>query len=259
MAIPNTTPTPNELYNGEMNKMSDTELRVVLIVTRATLGWVIDKTTGKRKEEDWISYYQLKKKTGRASAALAKAINNCVIRKWIEARDRQGNILDTKNKRIGKKVFYRLGTVFLDRIVTSSESEEVNGNIHPTSSESEISESEEQQKKYITKERIQLPTVIGKPNGFGHPDVNNLISFLKEKLELPMLDGSDKQNRKYCWIVMKKFGGADKVRLLIEAAARDKFWATKITSFQQLYYKGVQIISNTREGANNAAIDASQS
>ena len=47
MTIPNTTPTPNELYNGEMPKMTDTELRVVLVVTRATLGWEIDPETGR--------------------------------------------------------------------------------------------------------------------------------------------------------------------------------------------------------------------
>jgi len=116
MAIPNTTPTPNELYNGEMKKMTDTELRVVLIVTRATLGWEVDKETGMRKKEDWISYYQLKQKSGRGYTALSQAIDNCVKKGWIEARDKEGNILDKKEKRHGKKIFYRLGRVFLDKI-----------------------------------------------------------------------------------------------------------------------------------------------
>ncbi len=139
MAIPNTTPTPNELYNGEMKKMGDTELRIVLIVTRATLGWQVDKNTGMRKQEDWISYYQLKEKSGRGYTSIAKAIDNCIKSGWIEARDIDGNILDTKNKRIGKKIYYRLGRIFLDKIgETSSESEEDN----TTSSESEITESE---------------------------------------------------------------------------------------------------------------------
>ena len=136
MAIPNTTPTPNELYNGEMKKMGDTDLRVVLVVTRATLGWIIDEETGKRKEEDWISYYQLKKKTGRGYTALAKAVNNCIKRGWIEARNKDGNLLPNKNDRIGKRIYYRLGRIFLDRL-TSSESEEV----ELTSSDSVITES----------------------------------------------------------------------------------------------------------------------
>ncbi len=138
MAIPNTTPTPNELYNGEMRKMGDTELRIVLIVTRSTLGWQVDKKTGMRKQEDWISYYQLKERSGRGYTSIAKAIDVCIKNGWIEARDSEGNILDSKNKRIGKKIYYRLGRIFLDKIETSSESEEDS----PTSSESEITESE---------------------------------------------------------------------------------------------------------------------
>jgi hypothetical protein len=85
--------------------------------------------------------------------------------------------------------------------------------------------------------------------GYGNRDVSTLIAYLKEKLQLPMLDGSDKTNRRFCWLALKKFGGADKVRLLIDAAAQDSFWSTRIASFQQLYYKGVQIISKTRGGA----------
>lgn len=114
--IPNTTPTPNELYNGEMAKMGDTELRLVLVVTRATLGWEMDSKTGMRKQEDWLSHAQLKRKTGRSSVSIAKAIDICIKKGWIEARDKEGNILDTKSKRIGEKIYYRLGRIFLDKI-----------------------------------------------------------------------------------------------------------------------------------------------
>ena len=88
--IPNTTQTPNIIFNGLMKEMSDTELRVVLIVTRATLGWVLDREKGMRKEEDWISHYQLKQKTGRESGAISKAIDRCIQKGWIEARDYGG-------------------------------------------------------------------------------------------------------------------------------------------------------------------------
>ena len=116
MAIPNTTPTPNELYNGEMAKMTDTELRIVLITTRATLGWEKDKETKMRKQEDWISHYQLIKKSGRSSRSITKAIDNCVKMGWIEIRDKNGELLNTKNKRIGNKMYFRLGKLFLDKI-----------------------------------------------------------------------------------------------------------------------------------------------
>jgi biotin operon repressor len=88
---------------------------------------------------------------------------------------------------------------------------------------------------------------------FGKPEINRLIGVFKKSFGLPMLDGSEKQNRQFCQLALNKFGGEDKVRLLIEAASKDDFWANKITSFQQLYYKGVQIISKTRE-VNNGKI-----
>lgn len=119
MAIPNTTPTPNELYNGEMKKMNDTELRVVLVVTRQTLGWMKDDESGMRKKEDWISRSQLIEKTGRSDRAVSSAIDNCIEEGWIEARDEQGNLLDTPEKRNGlgrgNKIYYRLGHIFLKK------------------------------------------------------------------------------------------------------------------------------------------------
>ncbi len=82
---------------------------------------------------------------------------------------------------------------------------------------------------------------------YGNKDINFLISYLKEKLSLPLLDGTALQNRHYAHSLIKKFDGVDKVKLLIDATAQDDFWATKITSFQQLFYKAVQIISKTRK------------
>ena len=115
MAIPNTTPTPNELFNGEMAKMGDTELRIVMVVTRATFGWMEDENTGMRKEEDWISQSQLIKKTGRSSEAISKAIENCIKNGWIEARDKNGKILTEKDERRRHKLRYRLGHIFLEK------------------------------------------------------------------------------------------------------------------------------------------------
>jgi len=95
-----------------------------------------------------------------------------------------------------------------------------------------------------------------KPLTYGNGDINSLIDYLKEKLGLPALDGSQKQNRRYCWLCLNKFGGPEKIRLLIDATNQSDFWKTKITSFSQLYYKAVRIISETRKGGY--AVDATQ-
>lgn len=123
MSIPNTTPTPNIIFNGLMREMNDTEFRIVMLVVRATLGWEADQKTGMRKIEDWISSKQLKEKTGRHSCALSRAIDRCIQKEWIEARNKNGEILDTKGKRKGNNIFFRLGKAIL--LSTSSESEEV--------------------------------------------------------------------------------------------------------------------------------------
>jgi hypothetical protein len=114
--IPNTTPTPNWLYNGEMKKMSDTELRVVLCITRKTLGWIENPKTGMRKQEDWISHTELIKMSGKSSPSISKAINKCVEHGWIETRDKSGNLLLTSKERRRRRVYYRLGNIFTDKL-----------------------------------------------------------------------------------------------------------------------------------------------
>lgn len=158
MAIPNTTPTPNELYNGEMKKMTDTELRVVLVVTRATLGWEIDHETGRRKQEDWIASSQIIEKTGRGERAITHAIDSCVRHGWIEARDRNGDLLNTPARRAGKKIYFRLGRIFLDRITsaTSAEDDQSPANFSKTSAKSAAQPPQNLRatKETLTKENI---------------------------------------------------------------------------------------------------------
>jgi len=83
---------------------------------------------------------------------------------------------------------------------------------------------------------------------FGNGDINFLISYFKENLKLPLLDGSEKENRRYCWLAIKKFGGREGVENLIKLTAAHDFWKSKITSFKDMYYKGVRIVSETRGG-----------
>lgn len=169
--IPNTTQTPNIIFNGLMKEMSDTELRIVLIVTRATLGWILDREKGMRKVEDWISHSQLKHKTGRESGAISKAIDRCIQKEWIEARDKDGVLLDTKDKRRGKNIYYRLGPGIL--LKTSSESEDV----LVTSSKSEI------HKPNFAKQTLQkvIPTKLNiQKTGVPSPDDIEIPMSLKE-------------------------------------------------------------------------------
>lgn len=89
--------------------------------------------------------------------------------------------------------------------------------------------------------------VVEKKTSFGNPDINFIIDYMKEKLELPVLDETVAVNRQYAWLLIRKFGDREKIKLLIDATAVHSFWATKITSTKQLYYKAVAIISSSRD------------
>ncbi len=161
--IPNTTQTPNIIFNGLMREMTDTDLRVVLCVVRATFGWIADLETGMRKEEDWISHWQLSKKTGRSGRALSTAIDQCIKKDWIEARDENGVILDTKAKRRGKKIYYRIGKAII--LTTSEKSSEVLVSSEKTSNEDGSNEKSSRYKtNSYTKEKLLQNTASPSAN-----------------------------------------------------------------------------------------------
>lgn len=65
-------------------------------------------------------------------------------------------------------------------------------------------------------------------------------------MKLPLLDETVQVNRNYANLAIKKFGGREKVQVLIDVASTHDFWSTRVTSFKTLYYKGVSIISSNR-------------
>ena len=259
MAIPNTTPTPNELYNGEMKKMKDTELRVVLVVTRATLGWEEDKETKMRKKEDWISHFQIKQKTGRSGRAISTAVDVCMKNGWIEARDADGNLLDTPEKRAGKKIFYRLGKIFLSKITPSEKSSQ---DIQ-TSEKSSIEKSSPYKRNTITKETL-LQNNISKeiqktapPVVYGNKDINDVYAYLKSSLG-GTPDGTIKDNRRFAKLLLDKFrkdypshNPVDVVNRLIDISRSDGFHAQNATSFKYLYYNCQKIIQAVKGQITN--------
>ena len=101
------TPLPNRLLDELMPELTDTQLRVLLVVLRATEGW---KGEGNgRKERDWLSHAQLKARTGRASAAVCAAIEVLVGRGLVTVENQSGRELATANERRRSKLYFRLG------------------------------------------------------------------------------------------------------------------------------------------------------
>lgn len=86
--LANTTPFPNLLLDRVMPYVGDTEWRVLCAIVRQTYGW--------QKEVDWLSHTQLKRRTGRQSAAISDAVDRLVSRRIIQVMDSSGTFLDTR-------------------------------------------------------------------------------------------------------------------------------------------------------------------
>ncbi len=80
---PKHTRIPNAILDS-MAELTEPELRVLLIITRKTIGW--------QKECDLISLTQLEKLTGLSRPAVNKALHTAIARGWVECtgRGKQG-------------------------------------------------------------------------------------------------------------------------------------------------------------------------
>lgn len=128
----NFTPVPNLVFDVHLKDLKNTELKILLIVIRQTLGWENRKNKIERKECDWISGSQLVGKTGSSNRAVNSAIQILVEKKLIEVLDGSGIILDTPEKRRGKsKLFYRLSSANFADVDTEGKGSGYQLNISP--------------------------------------------------------------------------------------------------------------------------------
>ncbi len=86
------------------------------------------------------------------------------------------------------------------------------------------------------------------PKTYGNPDINDLISYLKEKMDIPQLDGSEQINRRYAYILLRKSKkGVDGVKWLIDSASHDLWFKAHITSFKDLWNNQMKIMAVVRK------------
>ena len=102
-------------------------------------------------------------------------------------------------------------------------------------------------KRHYTKEIVNKLTRRSLKTSHGNPDVNSVISYLKERLELPDLDLSMQTNRRYAWLLLgKSKKGIEGVRWLIDCAAADQWHKNHITSVRDLWNNQVKIVASRR-------------
>lgn len=105
-----TTFVPNYLFDDFLPHLSESELKVYLVIIRQTLGWH-DKRTGKRKIRDRITNGQFKTKTGLSDRSINRAIQKLIIRKLIEVTNGKREVLRLGSERKGQPILYYRGII----------------------------------------------------------------------------------------------------------------------------------------------------
>ena len=110
--FPNSTQTPNVILDEWMPLLSGPEFKIISLLVRQTIGFQLDKETGRRKERDWMNIGQIIKKTGiKSDRTVSKSIANLSeIYKLIEPVTEKGFLLNSPAKRESHsgKIYYRL-------------------------------------------------------------------------------------------------------------------------------------------------------
>ncbi len=103
---------PNDLLDRVMPTLRDTELRVLLVVVRQTLGWMVGTDPARRKDRDWLTQGQLMQRAGRASEAVSHAVDTLVQAGLINVTDRKGipkKTAEERRRHLGH-LYYQLGS-----------------------------------------------------------------------------------------------------------------------------------------------------
>lgn len=106
MIYQQTTQFPNVLVDTHLPNLTESEIKMILVILRQTNGWV-DKKTGGRKTRDWISHGQFMKKTGLCRRVISKSLQSLVEKDLIQITCRYGNSLHRAEDRKGvARLFY---------------------------------------------------------------------------------------------------------------------------------------------------------
>lgn len=106
MMFKNTTQVPNVLFDTLLPQLTESELKIILVIIRQTSGWV-DKRTGHRKTRDRISHSQFMQKTGLSRRVISKTLKTLTHKGLITISDHRGQSLHQPEDRKGRSwMFY---------------------------------------------------------------------------------------------------------------------------------------------------------
>ncbi|MBL7822579.1 MAG: replication protein, partial [Saprospiraceae bacterium] len=74
-----TTHVPNEVFDKWLAILTESEIKILLVIIRQTYGW-IDRYTGRRKLRDRITRTQFMMKAGLSARIVSKTLNSLLKR-----------------------------------------------------------------------------------------------------------------------------------------------------------------------------------
>ncbi|MBK6545745.1 MAG: replication protein [Saprospiraceae bacterium] len=108
MIYQQTTQVPNILFDKYLPNLSESELKIILIIIRQTAGWINTKT-GFRKSKDRLSISQFISKTNLSRRVVSSTISKLVNKGLICISCQNGNSLHNAEDRKGKySMFFSL-------------------------------------------------------------------------------------------------------------------------------------------------------
>lgn len=100
-----TTQVPNQLFDYLLPRLTFSELKVLLVVIRQTLGWVIGPS-GQRKSRDWLSSRRMETLSGLSKRAISMATSSLIERGLLVVTNHQGALLESPSSRKGRTRLY---------------------------------------------------------------------------------------------------------------------------------------------------------
>lgn len=204
---------------------------------------IIRKTYGYNKKEDWVSVSQLVGMTGMRQSHVSRTKKELLQRKLVTSLGNKMGIQKDSSLwcNIPNQVYTDSGIKNIPNQVLDIPIQVKNIPVQGHTIDNN--------NKQYTKDII--PKGI---TAFGNAEINELISFMLEKLQIPQLDQSIRINRQYANLLIKASKtGLEGVKWLVDMAAQDDWWRNHITSTRDLYYNRVKIISNRRKNDNKFA------
>lgn len=104
--ISHSTQVPNDILDEHLPHLKPSEVLVLLIIVRQTLGWV--NKNGKRKVRDWISQRQFIRKTGLSARTISRSIDRLIAKGMVRATDYRRTPLTNAHQRKGRtRIYYQ--------------------------------------------------------------------------------------------------------------------------------------------------------